>query len=117
MTGRWAGFGLRVDLGDPARPWVPRTPWLRPPSADYRCPCGWQAHASGDAVPRFAATVQAEHAERCPLPGGLLPVDPRHRPGPSSPTRKRPRLKSGTSAGSTPASGTATQQHQPRSTT
>lgn len=73
MAGRWAGYGLRVDLGDPARPWNPRTPWLRPPAADYRCPCDWGAHASGDAVPRFVATVQARHARDCPLRQGRGP--------------------------------------------
>lgn len=40
---------------------------LRYPTADYHCLlCDFTDSASGDAVPRFVATVRAQHATRCP---------------------------------------------------
>ncbi|WP_019547618.1 MULTISPECIES: hypothetical protein [Streptomycetaceae] len=54
---------LRVDLGEQDA----HGRWVRYPSADYQCPhCGWTDSASGDAVPRFAATIRDTHRPHCP---------------------------------------------------
>lgn len=60
--------GLYVDLGQHTRPWSPeRGAWFRVPAADYRCRCGYQASASGDAVPHFVATIRDGHKPNCTL--------------------------------------------------
>lgn len=67
MTGHWPPAelpGLYVDLG--AWNHKART-WIQLPSADYRCGCGYQASASGDAVPHFVATARTHHKTVCPI--------------------------------------------------
>jgi hypothetical protein len=72
-------YGLHVDLGEHTSPWAPQyRRWLRYPTADYRCPCGYADSASGDQVPAFAATARRIHQAACPLtqpaPGGNRPA-------------------------------------------
>lgn len=69
MTAQREFFGLRVDLGQQGQ----RGQWIRYPSADYWCRCGYTASAAGDAVAPFTAvaafnsTVQAEHLRECSM--------------------------------------------------
>ncbi|MFI2078622.1 hypothetical protein [Streptomyces triculaminicus] len=71
MSGIWPLAtlpGLHIDMGDYTRPWAPgRGSWLRLPTADYRCACGWTASAGGDAVPAFTETAHQDHQPDCPL--------------------------------------------------
>lgn len=68
VTGHWPPAdlpGLHIDLGH----WPKGSgTWLRLPTADYRCACGFTASASGDGVPHFTATVHSDHQPHCPLP-------------------------------------------------
>ncbi|MEV8477858.1 hypothetical protein [Streptomyces sp. NPDC051173] len=68
MTGSWPPAelaGLHLDAGIHTRPWTPEHGyWLRIPTADYRCPCGWTASASGDGVPLITKTIAA-HLSNC----------------------------------------------------
>lgn len=58
---------LRVDCGQHTRPWVPAAGrWVRYPTADYWCRCGFTDSASGDAVPAFVATIRNIHRAQCP---------------------------------------------------
>ncbi|MFI9235819.1 hypothetical protein [Streptomyces sp. NPDC053079] len=59
MTVRWPPAelpGLHVDMGH----WnYSSGEWLRIPTADYRCRCGWTASASGDGVPSISKAIAA----------------------------------------------------------
>ncbi|MFF4403770.1 hypothetical protein [Streptomyces sp. NPDC001404] len=69
MTGIWPPAelpGLYVDVGMHTRPWAPeRGYWIRPPTADFQCTCGWTASAGGQAVAHFAATIRHTHLKDC----------------------------------------------------
>ncbi len=59
--------GLRVDLGHSTQEWSSEPGcWLRIPTADYRCACGWTASASGDGVPLISESI-ADHQPNCLL--------------------------------------------------
>lgn len=61
-------IGLHIHRGQHTRPWAPdRGLWLKHPTADFRCRCGFTDSASGDAVPTFVATIRRSHAAACPL--------------------------------------------------
>lgn len=69
MTGPWPPAdlpGLRVDLGHCTAEWSPiGGAWLRIPTADYRCGCGWSTSASGDGVPLISKSIR-NHNFNCP---------------------------------------------------
>jgi hypothetical protein len=57
MSARVIDYGLHIDCGGR----------FREPTADYRCPCGFEDAASGaTAVAAFANTITRIHRAKCP---------------------------------------------------
>ncbi len=67
MTGIWPPAvlpGLHIDLGQHTRPWSPEHGyWVRPPTADHRCPCGWTTSATGPDVLDIDKAIAAHNCK------------------------------------------------------